>query len=695
MARKPPSPGKSYIYGPRQAPAIPGIPPGPESVLFGRSAVPEIHEVSKKTPAPESSPGHYLPCLNPSCKSHGTPHPNCRCYSGGEENGYQGFSGGGEVNFCSTGRQHKSDCEYFSDGGAVPDWDSLSAEQPQQQAPEWNSLSAPPPEPAAPDWDSLSTDQPDGGGYLEQGKAALEGASQGLLGPIAPAAETMLGISTPEAINKRAQDFPLTHGISEAGTLAGSMLLGTGEAGLIAKGAEAAAKASELGMVGRSVLKAAVETASFAASDEMTKAFLGQPGSDPEHPVSAALLHVGAAGLLGAATGGVFTYGEGLIGKGLDALNTKEGVSKVESILDNLGNSKNLAKDFGISKMVNKQAEIAADSLAGAGATAIKAKLPFVPWSVPFEKIKEKVSPITDWAAGKIVSKFNNYASDAVIKGILTNEFSGLPNAVHYALKAGAGAKMAIAGVGACMKAGTAQIAPPTSDAAKQSLREILEMGGIEKQMQNTITDQTQGNSFAHGGEVKPEPSHGFSNIFPEQNTLLSAAKGRISAYLNGLRPQTNQPKAAFDDVQTTPEQNRKYEKALSVAVNPMSILDHVNNGSLTPEHMQHFTSLYPEVHRFLSKEMTKQITEAQLKKEKPPYPKRQSMSLFLGADLDSSFGQSALQTIQGLYANKQADQQQQPPVKPKKGTSSLSKVSNSSLTGPQAREQRLQNQKS
>lgn len=57
-----------------------------------------------------------LPCLNPNCKSHGIPHPNCRCYSGGES-----FAKGGKVSshFCSESRQHKPDCEYSPQGQDV------------------------------------------------------------------------------------------------------------------------------------------------------------------------------------------------------------------------------------------------------------------------------------------------------------------------------------------------------------------------------------------------------------------------------------------------------------------------------------------------------------------------------------------------------------------------------------------------
>lgn len=56
------------------------------------------------------------PCKNPNCKSHGMPHPNCRCYSGMLSNG---FASGGEVKHCSTGLPHMADCQYYAEGGEV------------------------------------------------------------------------------------------------------------------------------------------------------------------------------------------------------------------------------------------------------------------------------------------------------------------------------------------------------------------------------------------------------------------------------------------------------------------------------------------------------------------------------------------------------------------------------------------------
>jgi len=642
----------------RRESIAPGIPASPEP---GGGPAEDVNAAYRRN----------LPCLNPNCKSHGRSHPNCRCY---------GFAEGGEVgNFCSEAREHNPDCEYYASGGDVaPDWDSLP--EPQSAAPDWGSL--PKIETAgAPSWDELPSKEASSGdgGWTEQLKAGAEGAAQGLLGPIAPMLETGLGISTKEAINKRAEDFPLTHGIAEGATFAASMLYGVGEAGLIAKGAGAAAKASEMGLVGSSLLKAAVETSSFAASDEMTKAFLGQPGSDPEHPVSAALLNVGAAGLMGAATGGVFTLGEGLIGKGMAHVGSEEGVAQVEKLLDKMGNSKDPLGDLGISKKI-------ASTISKTVAWPIAMKTGS--GQIGYEAIEAAIQPYVK----KFIGKANPYAADAVIKAILTNELSGMPNAVHYALKAGAGAKAATAGIGSIMKAGSGIIAPAILESEREKIREFIDQGGVPEQLQNTMGEQNQGNNFAHGGQVKSEPNGAFSRVFPEQNTILSTAKGRISNYINSLKPQKHQAKAVFDDVPPTKEQSRQYNKAIDFAIRPLSVLDHINRGELTPENLKHFQSLYPEVHRFLAKEMTKQITEAQLKGEKPPYGKRQAMSLFLGADLDSSFSPVAIQTIQGLYANKQSVQQ--PATQTKKSGSNMSKMSSSYQTDDQAREIRHQNQK-
>ena len=74
-------------------------------------------EIGKAEPN-EFAYEHQLPCLNPNCKSHGRPHPNCRCYGGGGESGR--FAEGGKIpHYCAFGKPHKKGCKYYDEGGYV------------------------------------------------------------------------------------------------------------------------------------------------------------------------------------------------------------------------------------------------------------------------------------------------------------------------------------------------------------------------------------------------------------------------------------------------------------------------------------------------------------------------------------------------------------------------------------------------
>ena len=86
---------------------------------------------------------HQPPCINPSCKSQGRPHPNCRCY-GGKMSQYGGYAEGGDVeekHFCQFGnRVHEPECEYYS-GGGMSGLASNSINKPPQDDSQDNSSS--------------------------------------------------------------------------------------------------------------------------------------------------------------------------------------------------------------------------------------------------------------------------------------------------------------------------------------------------------------------------------------------------------------------------------------------------------------------------------------------------------------------------------------------------------------------------
>ncbi len=107
-----------YGSGPSPKPAPAPAPPDPQkskdvSDVFRKA---EGGEIKRYAHGGETTSAYDagLPCLNPHCKSHGKPHPNCRCYSGGEA-----YAKGGEVSrlrYCAHGKPHMSDCSYARGG---------------------------------------------------------------------------------------------------------------------------------------------------------------------------------------------------------------------------------------------------------------------------------------------------------------------------------------------------------------------------------------------------------------------------------------------------------------------------------------------------------------------------------------------------------------------------------------------------
>lgn len=210
----------------------------------------------------------------------------------------------------------------------------------------------------------------------------------------------------------------------------------------------------------------------------------------------------------------------------------------------------------------------------------------------------------------------------------------------------------------------------------KEHIKEYVEKGGLDKDIQ----------MFASGGDVKEEDP--LASQLPQHNILLNASKMRVANYLNSVKPNPIQPQMPFDRKPSTTTQDKEYDRAVHIASQPLSVLQSIKKGSITPSAVKHLNSMYPELSNHLSKKLTEEITKAQLEGRKPSYRTRQGLSLFMGAHLDSTFTPQSITAAQAVFAQQQA-QQQQAPQKNKKGTSTLSKASEQYETSSQAAETR------
>lgn len=151
--------------------------------------------------------------------------------------------------------------------------------------------------------------------------ALIEGAGQGILGPIAPALETALDIKR-EGIRAREEAHPVAHAVGEGAGFLGSLLSGTGEAALVGKIGEAAElganglirraalgadvagplsrKASFLNDVAGGSVRGATEMALLQSGDNISKMIESDPGTASD----TAIANVGLSAALGAGVGG-------------------------------------------------------------------------------------------------------------------------------------------------------------------------------------------------------------------------------------------------------------------------------------------------------------------------------------------------------------------------------------------------------
>lgn len=536
-----------------------------------------------------------------------------------------------------------------------------------------------------------------------------EGVAQGVAGPLATAAElglSKLGVPGLSAEDQagRVQANPVEHGLAEATGLLGSAIAGVGEAGLIAKGLTKilplAAESSAFAKIGSTVVKGMLEAGLVQGGDEMSNAMLGK--ADPTAPVAAALTHMGAAALLGGISSGVFsTIGQAST-KGLQALEdakmgtkaqqfltgfgaASKGEDAIDSLMalhDSAGSKVPTALKMGmdaytqgIASTVDKAVDLAvtATGVSTGGLTGFIAGRALAPM---IEAIIDK--PITR-AAQKIVAP-------AVARVLSSGDTNGLWQVLDYATKVSKGVQQMTEATNSIFKYGSQQAANSyeVSERDKQQLKDFIEQGGVNKQLENSMTGQDQSTpQYAEGGHVDPIRPDPIAQHFPEQNVMLSTAKGRISNYLNSIRPLDPQG-LAYDRPAKDHVKERAYDRALDIALKPLSITKHIKSGTLQAADLAHLQAMYPEIRQQLSSGIMKKITEGKLNEDKMPnYKTRLSLSLFMGAPLDSSMTPSSIMAAQQAIAPPPQAQQGQQQGKTKKGTTNLGK-SNKSYQTPE-----------
>lgn len=590
------------------------------------------------------------------------------------------------------------------------------------------------------DFDSLKDDSEKYKTTGQRAGAYLEGAAQGLAGPLAPMAEQALGVSQEDIAGREAQN-PIEHGAGVAtglvapaiATMGGSLLERAGlegagaavaaagkmnQAGILEKAAASIVPAGQkiYTQIASSALKGALEMYGFHASDEATKAVLGQ--TTPDEAVASA---IGMNGVKAAGMGMLGGAAFGSAAAGLKGVANLEAGAKANQFMQDFGQEWHGMLSGGAGeaaakgtpgqeaaraifhdvipaysdRAIIKGAAIKAGQHIGGDAGALAAY-----------QLSDKIANSVEKVIGTpIATSTKKYAVPLVLKILQSGATQDLMQALDHGNEVGSGVQAINRSMQNLFEGGASSVwDKQPSDSDRSKLKKYIEEGGVNNVLQQQQSQQpSPPQMFASGGIVQHEPpvtssplgpdplfrgTKAISQVWPEQNTLMQTAKARVSNYLGGLKPQTNAPKLPFDSHAPKKEQERDYEKALELALQPMSVLNHIKQGTLTSKIMSHLINLYPELHSHLSNKIMEKVTEQQLSEDKPHYKLRQGLSTFLGQPLDSTMTPAAIMSIQAQYANTGAQPQMSPQAQGGKSKGSPSKLNSKVTQGLQTTDQ-------
>lgn len=174
-------------------------------------------------------------------------------------------------------------------------------------------------------------------------------------------------------------------------------------------------------------------------------------------------------------------------------------------------------------------------------------------------------------------------------------------------------------------------------------------------------------------------------HYLPEHQAALTESSMRSLQYLRNLKPQ-DQTNAPLDKAITpTPQQEARYQRALTIAQQPGVVLQHIKDGTLQTTDLQDLNAMYPSMYQAMSQKLTNDMLSAKNKDIPIPYKTRVSMSLFLGQPLDTSMSPQSIMAAQPAPQPPQQPQGQ--PMKGRKGKSAIDKVASSYKTPSQTAE--------
>ncbi len=151
-------------------------------------------------------------------------------------------------------------------------------------------------------------------------------------------------------------------------------------------------------------------------------------------------------------------------------------------------------------------------------------------------------------------------------------------------------------------------------------------------------------------------PEQFISHLSQLHNTLDEAAPGiapQVYAaannsvqFLNSKLPYFGGELAQDESRPPSPDQQRQWLSLHKIVDQPLSIFEHLENGTLNSPQVEALQAVYPEIHAEITGQMMEELGKMKIANETIPYSKRLTISKFIGMPVDSTMTPASMQGI-------------------------------------------------
>ena len=144
---------------------------------------------------------------------------------------------------------------------------------------------------------------------------------------------------------------------------------------------------------------------------------------------------------------------------------------------------------------------------------------------------------------------------------------------------------------------------------------------------------------------------HGVEEAAPAISGQVALTAAKAVQFLHARAPKdpggTSTLQPLLDDWEPNDQEVATFERYVRAALNPLSVLDDLEAGSLTKEGVETMRELYPQLHEMTLRKITERLAE---KKDKLPYSDRINLSLLFGVPTDDTVRPGFIARTQAMW---------------------------------------------